>query len=68
MAGLAAAAGAGRYTVVRVVTQWLHLAETTGDAPSSRAVAFELDISHTTVNDALREFRRRYLPASTSDA
>jgi DNA-directed RNA polymerase specialized sigma24 family protein len=62
LAGLARAVADERFTVVQVVTQWLELAELTGEEPSSRRVGFALDLSHTTVNNALQEFRERYLP------
>lgn len=43
--------------MVRVVGQWLDLAELSGRAPSSRAVGDALGMSHTAVNNALHEFR-----------
>ncbi len=51
-----------KFTLVRVVSEWLVIAERTGIEPSSREVAEVLGLSHTTVNEALREFREGYLP------
>ena len=62
LAGLTKAASDRRFTTVRVVAEWLQQAELTGEAPSSRQVAMALDLSHTTVNTALNEFRSAYLP------
>jgi RNA polymerase sigma factor (sigma-70 family) len=50
---------------VRMVTIWLDQAEATGAAPSSREIAAQAGVSHTTVNQALRRFRS-YLPAEGS--
>ncbi|MEA2361284.1 MAG: hypothetical protein QOD71_429 [Thermoleophilaceae bacterium] len=65
--GLEAAVADQRYTVVKVVLQWLRLAERFGEEPSSRQVGLDLDLSHTAVNDALSEFRERYLPNPAPD-
>jgi DNA-directed RNA polymerase specialized sigma24 family protein len=65
---LQAAADKERFTVVRVVAQWLVLAERTQEEPSSREVADALGLSHTAVNDALREFRDQHLPKDQSGA
>lgn len=58
---LARAARAGDHMLLRVVREWLRLAEQRSTSPSSRAVAERLDISHTTVNEALARLRE-YLP------
>jgi DNA-directed RNA polymerase specialized sigma24 family protein len=58
----ARAASEGKFTLVRVVSEWLVLAERAGAEPSSREVAAALEISHTTVVESLREFRENYLP------
>lgn len=58
---LRAAIAAGDVVVARVVSVWLELAEELGREPTSREVAPEADTSHTTVNNALRRFKR-YLP------
>lgn len=60
--GLSQAASDERFTVVRVVTEWLQQAELTGEPPSSRQVGYALHLSHSTVNAALNEFRSAYLP------
>lgn len=65
--GLSQVVSERRFTVVRVVTEWLQQAELTGSAPSSRAVGVALDLSHTTVNAALSEFRDGYLPKPGSE-
>jgi DNA-directed RNA polymerase specialized sigma24 family protein len=57
-----------RYSLVRVITQWLDLAERDGEPPSSRDVAIVLGISHTAVNQALSTFRRSYLPEADHGA
>jgi hypothetical protein len=62
IAGLRRAFADERRTVVHVVAEWLDLAERTGRAPASREVADGLGLSHTAVNQALAEFRARYLP------
>ena len=46
-------------TSVRVMMEWIRLAESDGEAPSNRAVAASLGMSHTAVNDALERFRNR---------
>lgn len=51
-----AALDAGDELAVRVVTAWLNVAEELGEAPPSRRVAIRADVSHTTVNQALRRF------------
>lgn len=66
--GLSSAADEGQFTIVRVVTQWLVMAERSGvEEPSSRAVAEALGISHSTVNEAIRTFRASYLPGGGSN-
>lgn len=54
---LRAAAAADDRVLVRVVSAWLDLAETSGRTPRSREVAQEADVSHTTVNQTLRRLR-----------
>lgn len=54
---LAQAVAAGEWTVVTVVTAWIDLASETGSAPSSRQVGQRVELSHTTVNEALNRFR-----------
>ena len=60
--GLSQAASDKRFTVVRVVAEWLQQAELTGEAPSSRQVALALRVSHSAVTASLREFSSAYLP------
>lgn len=55
-----------KFTLVRIVSEWLVIAERSGVEPSSREVAETLGLSHTTVNEALREFREDYLPKRTA--
>ncbi len=64
---LRAAVAAGDRLVVRVVVSWLNLAEETGAPPSSRAVAEQAELSHTSVNAALRRLAT-YLPPGAADA
>jgi DNA-directed RNA polymerase specialized sigma24 family protein len=47
---------------VRVITAWLDSAEELGEAPPSRLVAERANVSHTTVNHALRRFAS-YFPS-----
>jgi DNA-directed RNA polymerase specialized sigma24 family protein len=62
-AALETAIAAQADLAVRIVTVWLDLAATSGAAPSSRAVAAVADVSHTSVNQALRRFAT-YFPSS----
>ncbi|SRR6266404_1611928 len=57
---------AGDQVGVRVVTTWLRAAAATPKSPPSRAVAEQLDIHHSTVNEALERFRT-YVEAITED-
>jgi hypothetical protein len=59
--GIEEAIRAGDSVAVHVVTEWLDLAEETGETPPSRTVAERCGCSHTTVNQALTRFRG-YLP------
>ncbi len=58
---LRAASAAGDHLLVRIVTTWLNVAAELGHAPSSREVAPRAEVSHTSVNQALRRLRD-YLP------
>ncbi len=49
---------AGDDLVVPIITVWLDLADALGEAPSTREVAGHTGVSHTTVADALKRFRR----------
>jgi DNA-directed RNA polymerase specialized sigma24 family protein len=62
-----AAAVAGDRLVIRVVASWLNLAQESGAAPSGRQVAQRAQVSHTTVNAALRRLAT-YFPPDESDA
>lgn len=53
------AIGQGDSVAVRVITAWLDLAEQLPRAPTSRQVAHEAGLSHTTVNRALARLRAR---------
>ena len=52
---------AGDTIGIRIVSTWLDLAQRYGDEPSSREVAQQAGVSHTSVNQALKRFRS-YLP------
>jgi DNA-directed RNA polymerase specialized sigma24 family protein len=58
---LRAASAADDHLLVRIVSSWINVAGQLGRAPSSREVAPAAEVSHTSVNQALRRFRR-YLP------
>jgi DNA-directed RNA polymerase specialized sigma24 family protein len=60
-AGLTAASGAKDHLTVRVITAWLDLADERDEPPNSREVAVRAEVSHTSVNTALKRFRD-YLP------
>jgi hypothetical protein len=62
-AALAHAVRLGDHLCVRVITEWLDIAEELGDAPASRTVAERVGCSHTTVNDAKARFAE-YLGAA----
>lgn len=64
-AAMRAAVAADDHVAVRVVAEWLDLAQESGRAPSSRGVAQRASISHTSVNNALRRFRE-YLRISSA--
>jgi DNA-directed RNA polymerase specialized sigma24 family protein len=51
------AVAAHDHQCVRIVAEWLDLANETGEAPSSRVVGERTGYSHTTVNAALARFR-----------
>lgn len=53
-----AAIDAGDDACVQIVTSWVDLADETGEAPSSRAVAEVCGYSHTAVQKALGRFAR----------
>jgi DNA-directed RNA polymerase specialized sigma24 family protein len=59
--GIDAANRAGDHTVVLVITHWIDTAQTLSRAPTSREVGHRADVSHATVSEAMRRFRR-YLP------
>lgn len=59
---LRAAAAADDLVVVHVVAAWLELAALHGEAPTSRQVAPEAGVSHTTINHALRRLRQYFPP------
>jgi DNA-directed RNA polymerase specialized sigma24 family protein len=52
-----AAADAGDHLAVRIVGAWLNLASEAAKEPTSRDVAARAEVSHTSVNQALRRFR-----------
>jgi DNA-directed RNA polymerase specialized sigma24 family protein len=56
--GLAIAIEEGDEVAVHVVTDYLDIADEESGFPSSRAVAKRCGYSHTTVQDALKRFRR----------
>ena len=60
-AGLSAAFRDRRPTIVRVVLEWIDLAAEQGYAPTVRDVAARTGLGHSTVADALNDFRERYL-------
>jgi DNA-directed RNA polymerase specialized sigma24 family protein len=49
------------HVAIRAVSVWLELAERLGETPTSRQVAEQAKMSHTSVNQALRRFRT-YFP------
>jgi DNA-directed RNA polymerase specialized sigma24 family protein len=59
--GIRAANQAGDHTVVRIITQWIDMAQSLSRAPTSREVGDQAGVSHTTVRAALTRFRS-YLP------
>jgi DNA-directed RNA polymerase specialized sigma24 family protein len=61
---LRAASAAGEHLLVRIVTTWLNVAAELGRAPSSREVAPRAEVSHTSVNQALRRLRD-YMPSES---
>jgi DNA-directed RNA polymerase specialized sigma24 family protein len=64
---LRAANAADDALVARVVGAWLELADRLGRAPSSREVAPQAAVSHTSVNQALKRFRG-YFPNVDSES
>jgi predicted AAA+ superfamily ATPase len=57
VAALRAQIAANDVQPVRIVTEWLDLAEELGQPPSSREVAARAEVSHASVNRALMAFR-----------
>ena len=64
---LRAASAAGDDLLVRIVTTWITVAGELGEAPSSRDVGPRAEVSHTSVNQALRRLRN-YLPEPSDQA
>jgi RNA polymerase sigma factor (sigma-70 family) len=54
------------HLVLRIVSTWLDIADEIGDAPASRLVAERVGVSHTSVNQALKRFRRYFPSASVA--
>lgn len=62
-AAMRAASQAGDDVALRVVSTWLDIADELGDPPTSRDVAARSNVSHTTVNQALKRFKSYFPPA-----